>query len=84
VMTTLSRKMIGYALGRNPQASDRSLIGEMVRAGSEASFTDLATAIATSRQFRFRTATAADAATPPAAPVPTPVSTGTSARATSR
>jgi hypothetical protein len=84
VMTTLSRKMIGYALGRNPQASDRRLIGVMVRAGSEASFTDLATAIATSRQFRFRTATAADAATPPAAPVPTPVSTGTSARATPR
>ncbi len=53
-MTTLSRKMIGYALGRNPQASDRRLIGEMVRAGGDASFTDLATAIATSRQFRFR------------------------------
>ena len=84
VMTTLSRKMIGYALGRNPQASDRRLIGDMVRAGSEASFTDLATAIATSRQFRFRTGTASDAATPPSAPVPTPVPTGTSARATPR
>ena len=43
-MTTLSRKMIGYALGRNPLASDRRLIGEMVRAGGEATFADLATA----------------------------------------
>ena len=55
VMTTLSRKMLGYALGRNPQASDRRLIGEMVEAGGNASFSDLATRIVTSRQFRNRT-----------------------------
>ena len=84
VMTTLSRKMIGYALGRNPQASDRRLMGEMVRAGSEASFTDLATAIATSRQFRYRTGSVSETATPAPAAAPAPVPTATSARATPR
>ena len=74
--------MIGYALGRNPQASDRRLMGEMVRAGSEASFTDLATAIATSRQFRYRAGSASETATPAPAAAPTPVPTATSARAT--
>jgi hypothetical protein len=57
VYTTLARKLIGYALGRNPQASDRPLIGEMVKAGGDATFTDLATRIATSRQFRNRSVT---------------------------
>ncbi len=84
VMTTLSRKMIGYALGRNPQASDRRLMADMVRAGGNASFTDLAIAIATSRQFRYRMG-AADVPADPAGPVPTPApapaATGTSARA---
>jgi mono/diheme cytochrome c family protein len=54
VLTTLSRKIIGYALGRNPQASDRRLIGEMVGAGGDATFTELATRVVTSRQFRHR------------------------------
>jgi Protein of unknown function (DUF1585) len=54
VMTTLSRKMLGYALGRNPQASDRRLIGEMTRAGGDATFADLAVQLVTSRQFRHR------------------------------
>jgi mono/diheme cytochrome c family protein len=54
VMKTLARKMLGYALGRNPQASDRRLIGEMMTAGGDASFADLAVKIATSRQFRHR------------------------------
>jgi hypothetical protein len=54
VMTTLSRKMIGYALGRNPQPADRRLIAEMVKAGGNASFADLATQVVTSRQFRNR------------------------------
>jgi uncharacterized protein DUF1585 len=54
VLTTLSRKMIGYALGRNPQPSDRRLIAEMVKAGGDATFADLATRIVTSRQFRHR------------------------------
>ena len=81
VMTTLSRKMIGYALGRNPQASDRRLLAEMVRAGGDASFTDLAVAVATSRQFRYRADRQADVAPGPSAPVQPPVATGTSARA---
>lgn len=69
VMTTLSRKMIGYALGRNPQASDRRLIAAMVERGTGATFADLATAIATSRQFRYRTGRADDPPLPvPAAP----------------
>jgi hypothetical protein len=80
VMTTLSRKMIGYALGRNPQASDRQLIGEMVKAGGDASFTDLATAIATSRQFRYRAGRQMDAPVPAPVPSHAPVVTGTTAR----
>jgi hypothetical protein len=54
VMTTLSRKMIGYALGRTVMVSDRPLIREMAAAGTGASFADLAVKIATSRQFRSR------------------------------
>ena len=53
-MTTLSRKMLGYALGRTVQASDRPLIDEMTAAGGDASFADLAIKIVTSRQFRNR------------------------------
>ena len=41
-MTTLSKKMLGYALGRTVLASDRPLIGEMAAAGGSASFSDLA------------------------------------------
>jgi mono/diheme cytochrome c family protein len=66
VLTTLSRKMIGYALGRNPQPSDRRLIAEMVKAGGDATFAELATRVVTSRQFRNR-ARATDLA-----PVPVP------------
>jgi mono/diheme cytochrome c family protein len=54
VLKTLSRKMIGYALGRTVLASDRPLIAEMVSAGSDATFAQLATRIVTSRQFRRR------------------------------
>lgn len=80
VMTTLSRKMIGYALGRNPQASDRRLIAAMVAAGGEASFADLATRVVLSRQFRYR---AARTATPTISPAPAhvPTTTATSASA---
>ena len=41
-MTTLSKKMLGYALGRTVLASDRPLIAEMAAAGGNASFSDLA------------------------------------------
>src|SRR6185295_15547474 len=54
VLTTVARKMLGYALGRNPQPTDRGLINEMVAAGGEASITDLAVRIVTSRQFGNR------------------------------
>jgi hypothetical protein len=55
-----------------------------VKAGGQATFTDLATAIATSRQFRYRTASVPDTAAPPPTTAPAPVSTGTSAQATPR
>ena len=54
VMTTLSKKMIGYALGRTVRGSDRGLIDAMAGAGGDATFSDLAVAIVTSRQFRNR------------------------------
>jgi hypothetical protein len=54
VMTTLSKKMLGYALGRTVLASDRPLVADMTAAGGEASFADLAVRIVTSRQFRNR------------------------------
>jgi mono/diheme cytochrome c family protein len=54
VMTTLSKKMLGYALGRGVTVSDRPLIRTMTSAGGEASFADLAIKIVTSRQFRNR------------------------------
>ncbi len=52
VMTTLSKKMLGYALGRTVLASDRPLVAAMVGAGGTASFSDLAVKVITSRQFR--------------------------------
>ena len=54
VLTTVARKMLGYALGRNPQPTDRGLINEMVAAGGEASISDMAVRIVTSRQFGNR------------------------------
>jgi hypothetical protein len=52
VMKTLSKKMIGYALGRTVRASDQALIDDMVRAGGSSSFSDLVVKVVTSRQFR--------------------------------
>jgi hypothetical protein len=54
VVTTLAKKMIGYALGRTVRGSDRALIEAMARAGGRASVSDLAVTIVTSRQFRNR------------------------------
>src|SRR4051812_35588464 len=62
VTMTMSRKMIGYALGRTVLASDRPLLRDMTAASGEATFADLAIKIVTSRQFRNRAAEA------PAAP----------------
>jgi len=52
VTKTLAKKMLGYALGRTVLASDRPLLNEMIAAGGDATFADLAIKIATSRQFR--------------------------------
>jgi hypothetical protein len=54
VVTTLSKKMLGYALGRTVRGSDRALVDAMTRGGSRASVSDLAVTIVTSRQFRNR------------------------------
>ncbi len=54
VRKTLSYKLVGYALGRTVLASDQLLIDRMVQAGGNATFAQLATEIATSKQFRNR------------------------------
>jgi hypothetical protein len=53
---TLSRKMVGYAMGRTVAPSDQLLIERMVNSGGGATFADLATEIAISKQFRNRPA----------------------------
>jgi hypothetical protein len=54
VLKNLSHKLLGYALGRTILASDQPLVEKMVGLGSQATFTELATEIVQSRQFRFR------------------------------
>jgi hypothetical protein len=54
VMTTLSRKMLGYALGRTMMVSDRPLIRDMTSSGGQTSIAELAAKVVTSRQFRNR------------------------------
>ncbi len=54
VRRTLAFKMVGYALGRTVQASDEALIERMVQAGGNATFSQLAAEIVTSKQFRNR------------------------------
>ncbi len=54
VRKTLARKMVGYALGRTILASDQPLIDRMVQAGNQATYSQLVTEIATSKQFRNR------------------------------
>ena len=77
VMTTLARKMVGYALGRTILASDRPLIAEMAAAGPTTSFSDLATRIVTSRQFRNRAGDDSTAAAGAAASAPAQQTAGT-------
>jgi mono/diheme cytochrome c family protein len=64
VRKTLSSKLVGYALGRTVLASDQLLIERMVQAGGDATFAQLATEIATSKQFRHRLGREADATIP--------------------
>ena len=54
VCRTLAYKMLGYALGRTVQASDQMLIDRMVALGGNATFSQLVTELAASRQFRTR------------------------------
>ena len=72
VMTTMARKMVGYALGRTVLASDRPLLVAMTAAGPDATFADLAVQIVTSRQFRHRAGDDAAPATTEAAHTHTP------------
>lgn len=68
VRKTLSYKLVGYALGRTVLASDQLLIERMVKAGGDATFAQLATEIATSKQFRYRVGQAENPSTAPASP----------------
>jgi mono/diheme cytochrome c family protein len=54
VRKTLSYKLVGYALGRTVLASDQLLIERMTQAGGDATLAQLATEIATSKQFLNR------------------------------
>jgi len=54
IRKTLAKKMLGYALGRTVLASDRALVDDLIQAGDNATFSDLALKIVGSRQFRNR------------------------------
>lgn len=54
VRKTLAHKLVGYALGRTILASDGLLIDRMVKTGGEATFSQLVTEVAISKQFRNR------------------------------
>jgi hypothetical protein len=54
VRKTFSKKLLGYGLGRTMLASDLPLLDEMIGAGGEATFADLAVKLVTSRQFLER------------------------------
>ncbi len=54
VRRTLSRKLIGFALGRTVQVSDQPLIERMVATGGDAGFSRIVSEIVTSKQFRNR------------------------------
>ncbi|MEO8078555.1 MAG: DUF1588 domain-containing protein, partial [Acidobacteriota bacterium] len=69
VMTTMSKKMLGYALGRTVMGSDRPLLDEMMASGTRATVSDLAVKIVSSRQFRHRVGE--DEIDEPSAPRPT-------------
>jgi hypothetical protein len=53
-MRTMSRKLIGYALGRTVLPSDEPLIDKLMAAGSSATMAKLLTEIVDSKQFRYR------------------------------
>jgi hypothetical protein len=54
LLRNMSHKLLGYALGRTVLASDQPLVDRLIQAGGQATFTQLATEIVTSPQFRYR------------------------------
>ncbi len=54
VLQNMAEKLLGYAFGRIIIASDQPLIDRMTAKGWDATFEEMATMIATSRQFRYR------------------------------
>ena len=56
VQRTLAHKLVGYALGRTLQLSDRPLVDNLAAAGGQAGFSQLVGDIVTSKQFRNHTA----------------------------
>jgi hypothetical protein len=54
VLRTMARKLLGYSLGRTVLLSDQLLVDKLVAAGGNATFSQLAAEIATSKQFRNR------------------------------
>ena len=53
VLRNLSNKLVGYALGRTVLASDQQLIDRLTELGGDATFSQLAATIVTSKQFRY-------------------------------
>ena len=53
VLRNLSHKLVGYALGRTVLTSDQPLIDRLTEAGGDATFSELAATIVTSKQFRY-------------------------------
>ncbi len=68
VMRNMAWKLVGYALGRTVSASDLPLIDKMVEKGGDATFIELATEVATSKQFRYRREQEQQSQTPSNAP----------------
>ncbi len=54
VLGTMSRKMLGFALGRTAIASDQPLVDQMVKAGSKTTVAELVADVVASKQFRYR------------------------------
>lgn len=56
VLSNMSRKLLGYALGRTTLASDQPLVDKIVQSGSKATVSQMVAEIVTSNQFRYRRA----------------------------
>jgi hypothetical protein len=54
VIKTMAQKLLGYSLGRTVLLSDQALVDKLVAAGGNATFSQIAAEIATSKQFRNR------------------------------